>query len=56
MFSAPEAAIPLRNLQPGQVLARGVARHLSQMGFATLEEFSPERGLRVDVMALGSKG
>lgn len=43
-------------LQPGQLLARGVARHLSSHGFACLEEFVPERGKRVDVMALGQKG
>ncbi|WP_050772370.1 MmcB family DNA repair protein [Sagittula stellata] len=43
-------------LMPGQVLARGVCRHLATHGFATIEEFVPERGLRVDVMALGPKG
>jgi len=43
-------------LQPGQVLARGVCRHLLGYDFATLEEFSPERDKRVDVMALGPKG
>jgi hypothetical protein len=42
--------------QAGQKLARGVARHLHQYGFSTLEEFVPERGLRVDVIALGPKG
>ncbi|WP_418592208.1 MmcB family DNA repair protein [Ponticoccus sp. (in: a-proteobacteria)] len=41
---------------PGQVLARGVCRHLLTHGFAVIEEFVPERGLRVDVMALGPKG
>lgn len=45
-----------RPLQPGQCLARGVARHLSSLGFATVEELVPARGLRVDVMALGPKG
>jgi hypothetical protein len=44
------------SLQPGQRLARGVCRHLAAQGFACLEEFTPERGLRVDVMALGPKG
>lgn len=44
------------NLTPGQALARGTCRHLAQHGFACLEEFTPERGLRVDVMALGPKG
>ena len=43
-------------LQPGQLLARGVCRHLASLGFAVIEEFVPERGLRVDVMAMGQKG
>lgn len=43
------------DLQPGQKLARGVARHLHSHGFATVEEFVPSRGLRVDVMGLGPK-
>ena len=44
-------------LMPGQWLARGVCRHLSAgHGFAVVEEFVPERGKRVDVMALGPKG
>lgn len=42
--------------QAGQALARGVARHLRQHDFSTLEEFVPTRGLRVDVIALGPKG
>ena len=41
---------------PGQQLARGVCRALRSYDFATLEEFSPQSGLRVDVMALGPKG
>lgn len=41
---------------PGQILARGVCRHLASLGFAVLEEFVPDRGLRVDVVALGPKG
>jgi hypothetical protein len=41
---------------PGQLLARGVARHLASHGLAVIEEFVPARGLRVDVMALGPKG
>jgi len=45
-----------RPLQPGQRLARGVCRHLAGHDFATVEEFSPERGRRVDVIALGPKG
>ncbi|KPP86691.1 MAG: hypothetical protein HLUCCO07_14260 [Rhodobacteraceae bacterium HLUCCO07] len=43
-------------LQPGQLLARGVCRHLWSHDFATIEEFTPERGKRVDVMALGPRG
>ena len=41
---------------PGQLLARGVARHLASLGWVTVEELVPARGLRVDVMALGPKG
>ncbi len=44
------------SLQPGQVLARGVARHLRQHNFVSVEEFVPSRGLRIDVFALGPKG
>lgn len=40
----------------GQWLARGVCRHLAQAGFAVVEEFVPEKGRRVDVMALGPRG
>lgn len=43
-------------LLPGQLLARGVCRHLAEHGFVSVEEFTPERGRRVDVMALGPKG
>ncbi|MBM2294551.1 MmcB family DNA repair protein [Sulfitobacter pseudonitzschiae] len=43
-------------LAPGQLLARGVARHLAALGMVTVEELVPTRGLRVDVMALGPKG
>ena len=43
-------------LQPGQLLARGVCRHLSGYGFVAVEEFIPTRGLRIDVMGLGPKG
>lgn len=43
-------------LQPGQLLARGVARHLSSHGLVSIEEFVPFRGLRVDVIGLGPKG
>jgi len=43
-------------MQPGQILARGVCRHLRSMDFACVEEFVPVQGLRVDVMALGPRG
>jgi hypothetical protein len=42
--------------KPGQLLARGVCRHLRQYDFIAIEEFVPTPGLRVDVMALGPKG
>ncbi len=45
-----------QDLAPGQLLARGAARHLAGHGFACIEEFVPAPGLRVDVMALGPKG
>ena len=44
------------DLQPGQILARGVCRHLLSHNFVSVEEFVPARGLRVDVMGLGPKG
>ncbi|WP_306152562.1 MmcB family DNA repair protein [Roseovarius sp. MMSF_3281] len=47
---------PLDTLLPGQRLARGVCRHLLSHDFVSIEEFTPERGKRVDVMALGPKG
>ena len=43
-------------LQPGQILARGVARHLRLHDFVCIEEFVPARGLRMDLFALGPKG
>jgi hypothetical protein len=43
-------------LLPGQLLARGVCRHLLAQGFATVTELVPAPGLRVDVMALGPRG
>ncbi len=46
----------LADLAPGQRLARGVCRHLTSLGFGCLEEYVPDRGLRVDVIALGPKG
>jgi hypothetical protein len=42
--------------QAGQLLARGVCRHLQSYDFACLPEYVPVRGLRVDVMGIGPKG
>ena len=44
-----------RALKPGQLLARGVCRHLLSYDFVSVEELIPTTGLRVDVMALGPK-
>lgn len=44
------------DMMPGQLLARGVCRHLLTHGFVSVEEFVPERGLRVDVAGIGPKG
>ncbi len=44
------------DLAPGQLLARGVCRHLRTHDFVTLTEFVPDRGLRVDVIGIGPKG
>ena len=44
------------NFQPGQIIARGVTRYLHSLNFSTLLEFVPTSGLRVDVMAIGTKG
>ena len=35
------------------IIARGVMRHFSQIGLSSLSEFSPIRGLRVDIITLG---
>jgi hypothetical protein len=43
-------------LEPSRKLnriARGVMRHFSQIGLSSLSEFSPAKGLRVDIIALG---
>jgi hypothetical protein len=48
--------LPGETLMPGQLLARGVCRHLTGHGFVTVEELVPTSGLRVDVMGLGPKG
>ena len=34
-------------------IARGVMRHFSQIGLSSLSEFSPIRGLRVDIITFG---
>lgn len=44
------------SLLPGQLLARGVCRHLRGHDFVSVEELVPVSGLRVDVMAMGPKG
>ena len=41
---------------PGQALARGVCRLLLEYDFVSVEEFTPERGKRVDVISVGPKG
>ncbi len=56
MFLICTIACMTESLMPGQLLARGVCRHLRTFDFQTIEEFVPDRGLRVDVMALGPKG
>lgn len=53
----PETLLtPPQVLAPGQIIARGVCRHLLDLNFASVEELVPAPGLRVDVMALGPKG
>ncbi len=41
---------------PGQRLARGTGRLLRSLDHAVLTEFTPARGLRVDLISLGPKG
>lgn len=53
---AISASQSVQRALPGQLLARGLCRHLLGHGFATVEELVPAPGLRVDVMALGPKG
>jgi len=50
------AAAEILPFQPGQRLARGVARALRALDFACVEEFTLATGLRVDLMALGPRG
>ena len=56
MEIVPDSDPSRPDLMPGQLLARGVARHFASLGWVTVEELVPARGLRVDVMALGPKG
>ncbi|SMX37400.1 hypothetical protein OCA8868_01431 [Octadecabacter ascidiaceicola] len=58
VWRMPDDAIhdDISSSQPGQLLARGVCRHLRSHDFVCVEELVPTRGLRVDVMALGPKG
>ena len=46
----------LDDYAPGQLLARGVCRHLLVHDFVSVVELVPAPGLRVDVMALGPRG
>lgn len=56
-MSAPNLSLgSAQNLRAGQILARGVCRHMLSHDFVTVEELVPTQGLRVDVMALGPKG
>lgn len=52
----PDTLTDIHELQPGQLIARGVCRMLASHDFWPLEEFVPKRGLRMDVMAIGPKG
>jgi len=52
LLNMPDDLAPLK---PGQLLARGVCRHLLSHDFVSVEELVPTSGLRVDVMALGPK-
>ncbi len=56
MFRGMIVVDTLVSLQPGQLLARGVCRHLRDLDFVSVDEMVPAPGLRVDVMALGPKG
>ncbi|GLQ34642.1 hypothetical protein GCM10007939_09250 [Amylibacter marinus] len=40
----------------GKLLARGVTRHLAQLNYRTLTEFTLSTGRRVDVIGLGPRG
>ena len=44
------------NMKMGQLIARGVCRHLKQYNFSCLQEFVPIKGSRVDIIAIGPRG
>ncbi|QIK40310.1 MmcB family DNA repair protein [Pontivivens nitratireducens] len=44
------------SMAPGFEIARGVWRHLDTLDMTALTEFTPVRGLRVDVIGLTAKG
>lgn len=46
-FSRPEATA---------AVTRGVRRHLAELGWESVLEFTPERGRRIDIMALDAGG
>lgn len=50
----PFAAIPVA--ERAALLSRGVARHLSELGYASLSEFTLRSGRRADLFALNDKG
>jgi len=56
MFVTMPDDLQTPQLMPGQLLARGVSRHLRSHDFVSVEELVPTSGLRVDVMGLGPKG
>ena len=56
MFAAMPDDLTATPMMPGQLLARGVSRHLRSLDFVSVEELVPTSGLRVDVMGLGPKG
>lgn len=56
MFYHMPDDVHISTLMPGQLLARGVSRHLRSHDFVSVEELVPTSGLRVDVMGLGPKG
>lgn len=56
MILAMPNDVLIPQLMPGQLLARGVSRHLRSHDFVSVEELVPTSGLRVDVMGLGPKG